>query len=118
MPEFPSRFRNATLSTGGDYGFTLWAARQRVGPGQTARERLRAFCREHGADIAQLTGESEEDWALGTKLAQAYLDEHKPLAERGEYRCDGCGAVTPYGGDAQTNGAHGECGGRWRAFDK
>ena len=33
------------------------------------------------------------------------------------YVCDGCGAVEPVGGNAQTNGAHGCDGGQWRWTD-
>ena len=54
-------------------------------------------------------------WATIAGSLQLYT----PVAQRGHYRCDGCGAVEPYGGNAETNGAHGGCPrrGRWRPTD-
>ncbi len=61
----------------------------------------------------------DDEWATLVEECRAYVREHRPIEERGEYRCDGCSAVEPYGGDAETNGCHGDCpgNGRWRAHD-
>lgn len=69
-----------------DIGILVCMARHRLGPGQEARENLRAFCQEHGAEVGKLTGESEEDWAEGTRLAQAVVDEYGHLYDKNGVR--------------------------------
>ncbi len=90
----------------------------------TANQYAQAAINALGLAIRTETARFEQDGPISPAAVQVLKqlvgkltgEYRRPIAERGEYRCDGCAAVEPYGGDAETNGAHG-CGGRWRAFD-